>query len=240
MATAPRSRTAVRRPLTRERVLRAAIKLADQGGIDGLSMRKLGQELGVEAMSLYNHAANKDDILDGIVELVVSEFVMPTGDDWRAALRASQIGTHDVLVRHPWAASLMLSETRVRPARLRFMDSILGCLRSAGFSPDMTHHAYHALDSHLMGFTLWAVQMSTGMARLPRSVSGFLEALDADAYPWLAEHIEQHLRPTAEDGEGEFAFGLDLLLDGLEALLDPGVRVGAAGRAGREGRGVVG
>src|SRR5215212_7555686 len=114
MATAPRSRTPVRRPLTRERVLRAAIKLADQGGIDALSMRKLGQELGVEAMSLYNHAANKDDILDGIVELVVSEFVMPTGDDWRAALRASQIGTHDVLVRHPWAASLMLSETRVR------------------------------------------------------------------------------------------------------------------------------
>jgi hypothetical protein len=93
----------------------------------------------------------------------------------------------------------------------------------------MTHHAYHALDSHLMGFTLWAVQMSAGMARLPRSVSGFLEDLDADAYPWLAEHVQQHLAPS-DEGEGEFAFGLDLLLDGLEALRDPAVSVDGLGR----------
>src|SRR3990172_9394989 len=149
MATQPHASPEPRVPLSRERVLRAAIGLDDEGGIESLSMRKLGQRLGVEAMSLYYHAANKDDILDGIVDIVVSEIDVPSGGgDWKAAMRASAISAHEVLLRHPWAASLILSGPTVRPARLRYMDSILGCLREAGFSAEMTDHAYHALDSH--------------------------------------------------------------------------------------------
>ena len=220
MATQPHASPEPRVPLSRERVLRAAIGLADEGGIESLSMRKLGQRLGVEAMSLYYHAANKDDILDGIVDIVVSEIDVPSGGgDWKAAMRASAISAHEVLLRHPWAASLILSGPTVRPARLRYMDSILGCLREAGFSAEMTDHAYHALDSHIMGFTLWQVGISVGLARLG-SVATFLQEFSVDQYPYLAEHIEQHLRERSPDDEGEFEFGLDLILDGLERIRD--------------------
>ena len=219
MATQPHASPEPRVPLSRERVLRAAIGLADEGGIESLSMRKLGQRLGVEAMSLYYHAANKDDILDGIVDIVVSEIDVPSGGgDWKAAMRASAISAHEVLLRHPWAASLILSGPTVRPARLRYMDSILGCLREAGFSAEMTDHAYHALDSHIMGFTLWQVGISVGLARLG-SVATFLHEFPVDKYPHLAEHIQQHLRERSPDDEGEFEFGLDLILDGLEKIL---------------------
>ncbi len=220
MATQPHASPEPRVPLSRERVLRAAIGLADEGGIESLSMRKLGQRLGVEAMSLYYHAANKDDILGGIVDIVVSEIDVPSGGgDWKAAMRASAISAHEVLLRHPWAASLILSGPTVRPARLRYMDSILGCLREAGFSAEMTDHAYHALDSHIMGFTLWQVGISVGLARLG-SVATFLQEFPVDEYPYLAEHIQQHLRERSPDDEGEFEFGLDLILDGLEKIRD--------------------
>src|SRR5687768_4150469 len=149
-----------RAPLTRERVLRAAIALADESGIESLSMRKLGLELGVEAMSLYNHVANKDDLLDGIVEAVTSEIELPPDEaDWKAAIRQTAISSHEVFVRHRWACSLMLRRSKANPARMQWMESVLRTLREAGFSADMTHHAYHALDSHITGFTLWLVSM---------------------------------------------------------------------------------
>ncbi len=210
-----------RPPLSRERVLDAAILLADGGGIGALSMRKLAQELGVEAMTLYYHVANKDAILDGIVDMVVSEIEIPPADaGWKAALRRSAISAHDVLQRHPWAAALMLAPNRVSQARLRHMNAVLGTLRGAGFSAEMTDHAYHALDSHIMGFTLWVVGMNIGGdAELEAMATDFLATLERDELPHLAEHVEQHLRPRSPNDEGDFAFGLDLILDGLERTL---------------------
>lgn len=206
-------------PLSRDRVLRAAIGLADKAGIDALSMRKLAQALGVEAMSLYNHVANKDEILDGIVDLVLSEIELPSsGADWKAAVRTTAISAHDVLVRHPWAASLML--TRTVPARLWYMEAILGGLRRGGFSAELTDHAYHALDSHISGFTLWEVSFQIDPETLPGLATAFLDELAAGEYPWITEHVHQHLRERSPEEEGEFAFGLDLILDGLERVLD--------------------
>ncbi len=209
-------------PLSRERVLRAAIGLADSGGIESLTMRRLAQELGVEAMSLYHHVANKDDILGGIAEMVVDEMELPApGADWMAAVRRSAISSYSVLLSHPWAASLLLSSPTVNNARLRYMNALLGTLRAAGFSPEMTDHAYHALESHTMGFTLWVVGMNLGTDDdLANMATTFLEKLPREELPHLAEHIEQHLRERSPEEEGEFAFGLDLILDGLNRLLD--------------------
>src|SRR5436190_6616112 len=138
-----------RLPLNRDRILRAALELADEGGIESISMRKLGQALGFEAMSLYNHVANKDDVLDGMLDLVLAETELPAGaGTWDAAVRGSAISVHDALRRHPWACGLLMSVGHVRPARLRYMDSLLGRLRAAGFSAETTYHAYHVLDGH--------------------------------------------------------------------------------------------
>ncbi|MGI8830417.1 MAG: TetR/AcrR family transcriptional regulator C-terminal domain-containing protein [Candidatus Limnocylindria bacterium] len=215
--------------MSRERVLDAAIALADRGGIGALSMRKLAQALGVEAMTLYYHVANKEAILDGIVDMVVSEVELPPADaGWKAAIRRSAISAHDVLQRHPWAAGLMLAPNRVSQARLRHMDAVLGTLRRAGFSAEMTDHAYHALDSHIMGFTLWVVGMNIGAdGELEAMAADFLATLDRDELPHLAEHVEQHLRPRRPNDEDDFAFGLDLILDGLERTLRPGESAGA-------------
>lgn len=202
--------------MTRERVLRAAIGLADEAGIEALSMRKLAKELGVEAMTLYYYVANKEEILHGIVDLVVSEFELPAGPDWKAGLRRTAISAHAVLMRHPWAASLMLSGNPGE-ARLRYMESLLGCLRRGGFSAEMTHHAYHALESHISGFTLWLVGMALDAEKLPDLATAFLSQLPANEYPYLAEHIQTHLVEPTEYTGSEFEFGLDLILDGLEA-----------------------
>lgn len=209
-----------RAPLSRERVLHAAIELADAGGIESLSMRKLAQELGVEAMSLYHHVQNKGDLLDAIVDIVVTEIDLePGGTDWKAEIRRCAISAHDVLLRHPWACNLMLSSTEVLPGRLRYMDGLLRRLREAGFSAIQTHHAYHALDSHIMGFTLWLAGIMTTVGDLHATGSAFLLELPLGAYPYLVEHVEGHLSGATDDGQSEFAFGLDLILDGLERIL---------------------
>jgi AcrR family transcriptional regulator len=211
---------ATRTPLSRERVLRAAIALADRGGIEALSMRKLGQELGVEAMSLYNHVANKDDLLDGIADLVAETIDVPApGADWKTAIRQTAISSHEVFVRHRWACSLMMRRPRVSPVRMRWMEAVLRTLREAGFSPDMTHHAYHALDSHITGFTLWEVSMPfETKEELVAMAQGFLQQIPADEYPYVIEHAEQHIAPSSPNSKSEFEFGLELILDGLEKL----------------------
>jgi AcrR family transcriptional regulator len=207
-------------PLSRERLLRAAIDLADEGGIESLSMRKLGQSLGVEAMSLYNHVANKADILNGIVEIVESQIELPSpGADWKRALRKTAISAHDVFERHAWAASLTLSTTGPRPARWRYMNAILGCLRGAGFSADTTDLAYHALESHIAGYTLWAAQLEVDEDELSDLAATFLGELPV-GLPYLVEHVHQHLKERDPENEGAFAFGLDLILDGLERIRD--------------------
>jgi AcrR family transcriptional regulator len=218
MATRAQPILEQRVPLSRDRVLRAAVSLADEAGIEALSMRKLGQELGVEAMSLYNHVANKDDILGGMVDIVMGEIELPaSGADWKVAIRRTAKSAYEVLLGHAWAASLVLTGPGVSYARLRYMDAILGSLRTGGFSAEMTDHAYHALDSHIMGFTLWQVGISAGLVNIS-SVTDFLEQLDQEAYPYLAEHAQQHLKERDPEDEGAFAFGLDLILDGLERI----------------------
>ena len=220
MASPARPREATRVALSRERVLEAAVALADESGIGSLTMRKLAQELGVEAMTLYYYVAKKDDILNGIVDIVVGEIELPSpGDEWKQALRRMAISAYEVLVRHRWAASLVLSSSGVSQARLRYMEAILGTLRTAGFSAEMTDHGYHALESHIMGFTLWEVGMDLGSRDdLARKATDFLGALEREELPYIVEHVEQHLKPRRPDDEGEFAFGLDLILDGLEKL----------------------
>jgi AcrR family transcriptional regulator len=220
MATQPETSAEPRAPLSRDRVLRAAVRLADEGGFESLTMRKLGQELGVHAMSLYNHVANKDDLRDGIVDLVMSEIEVPSaGVDWKAAIRRSSISAHEVLLRHPWACSLMMRTTGVGQARLQWMESLLGTLRQAGFSANLTHHAYHALDSHITGFTLWQVTFPfDGQQELVGMAEAFLRDLPVDQYPRVAEHVEEHLAEPDPDDPSEFEFGLDLILDGLERM----------------------
>jgi AcrR family transcriptional regulator len=210
-----------RAPLSRERVLRAAVELADESGIESLTMRRLGQALGVEAMSLYNHVANKDDLLDGIIDLVLGEIELsPAPEDWEPAMRATAISAHDILLRHPWACSLILSPTTIRiiPARMRYIESVLRRLREAGFSAELTYHGYHALDSHILGFTLWQIGHSIDTEKLPDFVATVLRELPVDEYPYLLEHAEQHFKDSGPGDVSEFEFGLDLILDGLKRL----------------------
>jgi AcrR family transcriptional regulator len=220
MARKPNPRPEPRVPLSRERVLRTAIELADEGGIEALSMRKLGQRLGVEAMSLYNHVANKDDLQDGIVELVLGEIELPPdAADWKEAMRRTAISSHETFIRHRWACSAMMRVPRVSPLRLQWMEAVLRTLREAGFSADLTHHAYHALDSHITGFTLWQVSMPFDTREeLVDLAEDVLREIPTDEYPYFIEHAEQHLAPSSPDGKTEFEFGLDLILDGLETL----------------------
>lgn len=181
-------------------------------------MRKLARELGVEAMSTYHYVANKDAILDGIVDMVVEEFELATGNaDWKAAIRRSAVSAHDVLMRHAWACGQMMSAKRVSPARLRYMESLLGRLREAGFSAAMTHHAHHALDSHI-GSTLWETGYSANKD-LAVKAKTFVREIPAE-YPNLAEHAEQHFTKSRRNAVPEFEFGLDLIFDGLEKIRD--------------------
>ena len=220
MASQARPRDETRVAMSRERVLEAAVALADESGIGSLTMRKLAQELGVEAMTLYYYVARKDDILNGIVDIVLGEIELPSpGAEWKPALRKMAISAYEVLVRHPWAASLVLSSSGISQARLRYMEAILGTLRRAGFSAEMTDHGYHALESHIMGFTLWEVGMDLGSVQdLAAKATDFLRVLEREQLPYIAEHVDHHLKPRRPDDEGEFAFGLDLILDGLERL----------------------
>jgi AcrR family transcriptional regulator len=204
--------------LTRERVLDAAIEIADREGLDALTIRRLADELGAGAMSVYHHVPNKDGILDGILERVVEEMEPPTGADWKAALRAAAMSAHEALGRHPWAAAALIGGERASPARLRHMDAILGCLRGAGFTDVETDLAYHVLDSHVMGFSLWLAGISAGLRRLG-PVSNAFDLFDASELPHLAEHVEVHLRDEHAAQPSPFAYGLDLILDGLQRQL---------------------
>jgi AcrR family transcriptional regulator len=211
-------RAGKRRPvLTRDRILRAAISLADRDGIESLSMRKLGHKLGVEAMSLYNHVRNKVDMLDGMVDLVFSEIDFPpSGVNWRTAMRQRAISVHQVLLRHPWANGLMESRTTPGPANLRHHDAVLGSLRRAGFSVEMAAHAYSILDGYIYGFTLTESTLPFVNAKEAKEVAGnLLEGFRSGEYPHLAEMaVDRTMKPGYSYGD-EFEYGLDLILDGI-------------------------
>ena len=213
------SRAKTRSPLSRERILEAALELVDKGGIESLSMRKLGQALGFEAMSLYNHVANKDDVIDGILDLVLAESELPSpAGEWETAVRESAISVHASLRRHPWACTTLMSPGRIRPARLRYMDSLLGRLREAGFSAETTYHAYHVLDGHIFGFSLWETSHSYSAADEADLAANFEQMIPVDEYPYLREHGEQHFAEGPHHEVSAFEFGLDLILDGLKKI----------------------
>ena len=211
--------TAARRvPLSRDQVLRAAVTLADQGGIGALSMRKLGQVLGVEAMSLYNHVASKNDLLDGMIDIVFSEIGRPAGDTgWKQAMRQRAISAREVLGRHRWAIGLMESRRSPGPATLRHHDAVLGCLRRAGFSVEMTAHAYSVLDSYIYGFALQEASLPFDTPQQTTQVAQeIFGQFPAGAYPHLTELTIQHVLQPGYHYGGEFEIGLDLILDALE------------------------
>jgi AcrR family transcriptional regulator len=224
MKTRTTKRARRREPLTRERVLEAAVKLADQGGIESLSMRKLGQELGVEAMALYYHFASKDEVLDGSVDLVFSEIDLPaSGADWKTAMRQRAISVRDVLSRHRWAIGLMESRANPGPANLRHHDAVIGSLRASGFDMEMAAHAYSLLDSYIYGFALTKMNLPFDTSQEIAAVAqSLLKPFPLDEYPNLVQMITEHVMKPGYDYGDEFEYGLDVILDGFERVRDTG------------------
>jgi AcrR family transcriptional regulator len=210
--------TTRRKPLSRERILAAALEVVDEQGIEALSMRKLGQSLGYEAMSLYNHVANKDDLLDGILDLVLAEMEPPDPDGGLPAIRASAISAHAALKRHAWAANMLMAPARIRPARIQYMEALLASLRGAGLSAETTYHAYHVLDAHIIGFSLWASTHGKMPEHIEDARAWFEEMIPVATLPNLHEHGLQHLDDGPHQNVSAFEFALDLLLGGFERL----------------------
>jgi len=183
-------------------------------------MRRLGEKLGFEAMSLYRHVANKDDLLDGMLDLVLGEWELPDAEgDWAEAIKTSALSVHDALRRHPWAARLLTTGARFRPARIRYMEGILGRLRAAGFDLDTTYHVYHVLDGHIFGFSLWEIAYTTIADEAKGRASKLMGTIPWDEYPNLAEHRDQHMSEGPHQEVSAFQVGLDLILDGLRRTL---------------------
>lgn len=215
-----------RLPLTKERVLSAAFALADERGIESLSMRKLAHELGFEVMSLYNHVASKKEMLNGIVDLVGREIEHPeSGSDWKTAMRDSAVSARMALLRHPWACTLW-SSSWPGPARKQYAESLLRCFREAGFSVELAHHGFHAVNTHVLGFALQELNVSLTDAEMGEAAESLLREIPPDELPYMAEHVMHHL--NVADEHGVFEFVLDLILDGL----DREARGGAPSRNG--------
>jgi AcrR family transcriptional regulator len=223
MPTKPRTR----KPLSKELVLARAIELADAEGIEALSMRKLGQALGVEAMSLYNHVANKGELVTAMVDHVIEQFDLPEDGTWDDAIRRCAISAHALLIEHRWACRLALipsDSSTIEGPRIRYMEWLLRRLREGGFTADVTYSAYHTLDSHIFGFTLWQIghaeaANSFAVSEGENVEDWALRLLEQmrPTYPYLAEHGGQHMT-RGRDGDAEYEFGLELILEGLKKL----------------------
>jgi AcrR family transcriptional regulator len=223
MSTEARQPAERRIPLRRDRVLRAAMALADSGGLETLTMRKLGQELEVGPMALYRHVANKDDMVDGIVDLVYAEMDLPPiGADWKTAMRVRAISLRDALLRHRWAIGLMESRTNPGPANLQHHDAVIGSLRAGGFDMASVAHAYSLLDAYIYGFALTKMNLpfesTDDIVELSQTM---LQPFPLNAYPNLADFITDHAMQPGYDFADEFEYGLDLILDGIERALKP-------------------
>jgi AcrR family transcriptional regulator len=213
-------------PLSKDRVLRAAVALADDAGIGSVSMRKLAQELGVVPMALYKHVANKDELLDGMVDVVVGGIDHPVREaDWKSAVRQRILSARRALLHHPWASGVIESRTTATPAVLAYMDSMIGMFRVGGFSVDLTHHVMHAMGSRVLGFTQELFNDTQGVD--PKVQAATFRDM-AGKYPYVTEvamaaaHIEESVVGQGCDDQFEFEFALDLLLDGFERLHQQG------------------
>lgn len=212
-----------REPLSRDRVLAAAVRIADRDGLTALTMRSLAQELGVKPMSLYYHVHNKEEILDGIVDWVFAQIKLPeAGSEWRAEVRRRAVSARDALARHPWALALVESRTNPGSATLRHHDAMLGTLRAAGFSLVMTAHAYAIIDAYVYGFALQEASLPFEDGESAADVAGsIMEGFAGGDYPHLVEFATQHVLQPGYDFGAQFAFGLDLILEALAGYLPP-------------------
>lgn len=207
-----------RSPLSRERVLQAAIVLADRTSLEALSMRKLAEALGVKAMSLYNHVSNRDDLLNGMVDLVVSEIELPEiQPNWQEAMRRRALSAHGMLLQHPWATLLLVSRVNVGPAMLRYINATLGCLVEAGFSLEMADHAWNAMDSHIYGFTLQELNFPFDAEDYSEAAEAYVAMIPAEQYPYMNQ-LTHRVISGDYDGVHDFEMGLGLILSGLEPL----------------------
>ena len=223
MAPPPTLSSNRRLPLSRERVLLAGVHFADEHGISLLTMRRLGEAVGVEAMSLYNHVTNKDQLLDGMVDMVFGEIDLPAGGaDWKTAMRERAQSARLALRRHPWAIALMSTRTSPGPATLRHHDAVIGSLREGGFSIPMAAHAFSALDSYIYGFALQEATLPLGDTeeQTVEVAQMMMAQVPADEYPHLTEFTVEHVLRPGYDYGNEFGFGLDLILDGLVRARD--------------------
>jgi AcrR family transcriptional regulator len=229
----PQVEAARRIPLSRERVLKAAVALADEAGIESFSMRRLAQELGVVPMALYKHVANKEELLDGMVEVIVGEIDPPLqGGDWKYAVRLRVLSARLALQRHPWARRAIESRTNKTPAVLEYMDSFTGMFLAGGFSVDLTHHVMHALGGRMWGFTQELFDdphaPDAVQADIPPQARAAMLRQMADRYPNIVAiaastaHDERSVVGHGCDDQFEFEFALDLLLDGFERLHEHG------------------
>jgi AcrR family transcriptional regulator len=229
----PQPATEPRAPLSKDRVLHAAVALAARDGIESLTMRKLADELGAGAMSLYHYVPNKEELLDGMVDIVFGEIELPSTDvDWKTAMRRRAISTREVLNRHRWAVGLMESRTTPGPASLRLHNAVLGCLREAGFSIEMTIQAYSVQDAYIYGFALQEKSLPFETAEESAAVAEeqyreYAELAEerqlgalAEEFPYLAEVVVGHVAKVGYDFTAAFEYGLDLILDALEKRLD--------------------
>ncbi|MGO9876130.1 MAG: TetR/AcrR family transcriptional regulator [Acidimicrobiia bacterium] len=219
MAPNTKPATKPRIPLSRERVLRVAVAFADERGIGSLTMRKLGEELGVEAMSLYNHVANKHDLLDGMIDLVFGEIDLSfDSSDWKTAMRHRATSVRAALTRHRWAIAIMESRASPGPATLRHHDAVIGCCRSAGFSIEMAAHAFSLLDSYIYGFVLQEVNLPfNDEDDIAEMVETIMPNLSTDDYPHLRELTTEYVAQPGYSYSNEFDYGLGLILDSLDA-----------------------
>lgn len=221
MAKGKKTNGTRRTSLNRNRILKAALKLADKDGIESLSMRKLAQKLKVEAMSLYNHVANKDDLLDGLIELVVGEIELPAeSDDWRNGMLRRANSARATFILHPWAITVIESRTNPGSNSLRYYEAVIACLRKSGFSIQLAAHAFSVLDSYIYGFVMQELKLPFNNSNeLADVAEDILEQMPPDAYPYFTELTTEHILKPGYDYANEFAFGLDLILDGLERIL---------------------
>jgi AcrR family transcriptional regulator len=220
MATARTSEARSRERLSRERVLQTAIERADDGGLAALTMRTLADELEVAPMALYRHIANKDDLVDAMVDVVFSEIGLPaSGADWISAMRQRAIAVRDALLRHRWAIGLMESRRSPGPANLRHHDAVIGRLRAAGFSIEMAAHAYSLLDSYIYGFAMTKLNLPfVSSAEVGEVAEAMLQPFPVNEYPNLVEILTEHVMKPAYDYGEEFEYGLDVILAGLEGI----------------------
>ncbi|MEO5535130.1 MAG: TetR/AcrR family transcriptional regulator C-terminal domain-containing protein [Pseudolysinimonas sp.] len=205
-----------REPLSRPRVIAAAVALADREGLEGISMRRVGRELGVEAMSLYRYVSSKDDLIDAMVDQVIGEFPAPDEAlDWNERLRTLVLGAYLVLLDHGWAASPATSRPSAGPARLSYVDAILGALLDGGCSHQLAHDALHGIDSHVFGFTLQEFRLESGVSGRGYELDAIVAGGDPEVYPNIARVIGD----AHHDRDQEFVFVLDVLISGIERAI---------------------